>query len=86
LPWPISSGGEISNQILDGTDHRKYIRLQLGSRTLFALEHMMHLIYTVLGRKIGDLNFLGVLIIIRTAPSVFPSREIKETEKRKHAL
>ncbi|MFT6038646.1 MAG: putative membrane protein, partial [Candidatus Azotimanducaceae bacterium] len=41
MPWPISSGGEISNQIFDGTDHRKYIRLQLGSRTLFALEHMI---------------------------------------------
>jgi len=78
---------EIQNQFFDGTNHRDAVRIQLGRRTLFALELMIasDLIHTVLGRTMDDLVFLGALVVIRTTISFFLGRELKELEEHAHA-
>ena len=78
---------EVQSNFFGGTLHRDAVRIQLGRRTLFALELMIasDLIHTVLGRTVEDLIFLGALVLIRTTISFFLGRELKELEEQAHA-
>ena len=58
-------------------------RMELGGYILAALEFMIvsDILHSVVSRKLEDLYFLGVLVVIRTAISYFLGRELKEIEQ-----
>ena len=59
-------------------------RLELGGYILTALEFMIvsDIIHTALTRKIEELYFLALLVVIRTAIGYFLNMELKEIEKQ----
>lgn len=65
------------------TDRAKIInreRVELGRYILSGLELLIvsDIIHTALSLRLGDLLFLGLLVIIRSAISFFLDREIRE--------
>lgn len=62
-------------------------RMELGGYMLAALEFLIisDILHSVLSRKLEDLYFLAVLVVIRTAISYFLGRELKEMEQEEAA-